>query len=165
MPADTGAVALSIESVAGTGFESSRPHRAGLRCRWYPTRGLRCRDRAGLADLIGRLGKGPGDVSIAVAYDRTRATIIEVQAIRVEGTSGDQVLEAQIALERDRVAAAGGTFDASSLEVAGHTLTVIRSARSYPLGTARYLLASGDVLYEIRKADAGTLEAILAQLG
>lgn len=165
MPVDAGGVALTIESVAGTGFESSRPHRAGMRCRWYPSRGLRCRDQAGLADLLGRLGKAPGDVSIAVAYDQTRGKIIEVQGLRIAGTTGNQILEAQIALEREQAATGGRALDATSLDLAGRTLTLIRSARTYPLGTARYLMASGDVLYEIRKTDETTLEAVLGQLG
>jgi hypothetical protein len=164
MPTDANGSALTVESVLGTGFESSRPHRAGLRCRWYETRGLRCRDQAALVGLVGRLGKAASDVSISVAYDRTRGSIIEIQALRIAGTTGQQVLDAQLAVEGERASATGDTLDAAPLEVGGRQLTVIRNARSYPLGEARYLLATADVLFEIRKTDETTLAAVLAKL-
>ncbi len=164
MPRDANGVALTVESVLGTGFASSRPHRAGLRCRWYESRGLRCRDQAGLAALLGRVGKAASDVTISVGYDRTRGSIIEIQALRIAGTTGAQVLDAQLAVERERASADGGVLDASALEVGGRQLTVIRNPRNYPLGEARYLVAADDVLYEIRKTDEETLAAVLGKL-
>jgi hypothetical protein len=164
MPGEAGGVSLSIESVLGSGFESSRPHRAGLRCRWYETRGLRCRDQAGLNEILNRVGGLQRDVAIAVAYDRTRGILIEVQALRLAGATGQQVLDAQLALEGERAAADGRFLDVSTLELGGRTLTVIRNARAYPLGEARYLLPSGEILYEIRKTDEATLETVLGQL-
>ena len=51
----------------------------------------------------------------------------------------------------------------SVTQLGGRSVTLLRPKRTYPIGI-RYRYASGDTLFEIRKADRSTVEAIVARL-
>ena len=162
LPTVAGGAAMTKESVVGAGFQGIRLNHAGLRCRWYETRGLRCRDQQQLNDVLARLSRSLDDVSIAVAYDRTRTTVIEVQALRINGSTGEEILAAVLAVEAGGASTSGGST-VTVVEIGGRSVTLLRPGRPYPSGD-RYRFASGDVLYEIRKADEATVSAIIAKL-
>ncbi len=109
VPTQAGGLVLAVESVTGAGFaDSAGNHNAGLRCRWYAGRGLRCRDQKELAAVLAALGKSRQDVSIAVSYNETKNREIEVQATRVAGVSGAQVRDATLAVLKDAASQAEG---------------------------------------------------------
>ena len=162
LPTEAGGAVLTRESVVGNGFAGIRFHHAGLRCRWYETRGLRCRDQQQLNDVVARLSRSLDDVTIAVAYDRTRTTVIEVQALRIRGSTGEEILAAILAVEAERGSTSGGAT-VTVVEIGGRSVTLLRPGRPYPSGD-RYRVAAGDVLYEIRKADEATVTGIIAKL-
>jgi hypothetical protein len=160
LPTQAGTVALTRESVAGTGFKAVRQNHAGLRCRWYSGRGVRCRDQALLTAVLRRLNKQPGDVRIAVGYDASAKQSIELQALRISGVSGRQLLDAVLAVLATRTSAAKSP---ARVQISGREVVMLQPGRPYPSGT-RYEYAAADVLYEIRKVDRTTLQGILATL-
>jgi hypothetical protein len=162
LPIQAGGLPLTVESVTGAGFaDANGGHKVGLRCRWYQGRGLRCRDQALLASAVTALGKSVQDVAIAVAYNETENKEIEVQATRVAGVSGSQVLDATLAVLRDAAAKNKRTLNAAPGSLGGKSVTVITYSSPYPLGLRRYLYASGDLLFDIRRAyDAPAAEIL-----
>lgn len=159
LPTRAGGRSLTVESVAGTGFSDFRRHNAGLRCRWYEDRGLRCRDQAQLDLVLDRLGRTRGDVTIAVSYDATRGGI-EIQSLRIAGASGKAVLDAVLSVMQDRATTRGRPLDLSTTTIAGRQVSVITYRNAYPLGKQRYFHASASTLFEVRKAG----EAVAAEV-
>ena len=153
LPATVRGAALTLESVSGTGFQGTRPHKAGLRCRFYPTRGLRCRDQRQLATAVQRAGKTMADVSIAVADDRSGGTLVEVQAIRVAGVQGMLLADAVLSVLNEDALKGGKPLDARQVSIAGRTVWAVTESNAYPLGKVRWYYPSANALYEIRKVD------------
>jgi hypothetical protein len=165
VPSQGGGLPLTVVSLTGAGFSDGRgKHNAGLRCRWYADRGLRCRDQALLAAALGTLRKSLADVAIAVGYNETRDKEIEVQATRVAGASGTQVRDAVIGAMRAAATKRQATFNASTASAGGKSVVLITSGSSYPLGLHRYLYASGDTLFDVRRADDAPAADILQRL-
>ncbi len=162
LPTQAGGLPLTVESVTGAGFaDANGNHKVGLRCRWYEGRGLRCRDQALLTSAVAALGKSVGDVTIAVSYNETKDKEIEVQATRVAGVSGSQLLDATLAVLRDAAAKDKRTLNTAPGSLGGKSVTVITYSSPYPLGLRRYLYASGDLLFDIRRAyDAPAAEIL-----
>lgn len=163
LPTTAGGQDLVVESVAGTGFRDFRTHNAGLRCRWYEGRGLRCRDQAQLDLVLDRLGRTRADVTIAVSYDASRGGI-EIQSLRVAGASGRAVLEAVLGVMQDRAAARGRPLDLSATTLNGRPVSVITYRNAYPLGRQRWFYAGADALFEVRKADESVAAEVIAGL-
>jgi hypothetical protein len=164
IPTQAGGQTLTVESVLGTGFVDNKKHKAGLRCRWYLDQGLRCRDVKQLAAVLSMVGKSPADVSIAVGYNETKNKEIEVQATRVSGVSGAQLLDAVLAVLRDDAAKHKRTLNVATASGGGKAVTVITYTFRYPLGLKRYFYASADTLFDIRRADVDPATEILTAL-
>ena len=164
LPANLRGVALTVESVAGTGFQGTRPHKAGLRCRFYPTRGLRCRDQRQLETAVGRLGKTVADVTIGVSYDRTRGSLVEIQALRVAGATGVLIADAVLSVLSEEAARRGRVFNSATVSIGGREAVVVRETNAYPLGLQRWYYAAPGALYEIRKVDEATAAEVIAAL-
>jgi hypothetical protein len=164
IPTQAGGQTLTVESILGTGFADNKKHKAGLRCRWYSDQGLRCRDVKQLAAVLSKVGKSPSDVSIAVGYNETKNKEIEVQATRVNGVSGAQLLDAVLAVLRDDAARRKRTLNVTAATGGGKAVTVITYTFRYPLGLKRYFYASADTLFDIRRADVDPATEILTAL-
>jgi hypothetical protein len=164
VPAQVNGRTLAIESVLGTGFVDRTRHAAGLRCRWYGGRGLRCRDQRQLVTLLAALGRKATDVQISVAYDEARGREVEVQALRIEGATGAQVGEAILTIMRNDAQQKRRSLNAAPGTIGGKQVTVITYANAYPLGLKRYFYASSGILYDVRRADEPTAAAILSGL-
>jgi hypothetical protein len=164
LPAQAGGLPLAVESVTGAGFsDANGAHSVGLRCRWYDGRGLRCRDQKTLVAALAALGRALGDVTVAVGYNETKNKEIEVQATRITGVTGAQVRDAVLAVMRDAALKAKRTLKTTDATVGGKSVTVITYASPYPLGLRRYLYASGDLFFDIRRAyDAPAAEILQA---
>lgn len=165
VPTQAGGLPLTVESVTGAGFaDTAGNHKAGLRCRWYDGRGLRCRDQKELAATLAVLGKSLQDVSIAVSYNETKNREIEVQATRVAGVRGAELRDATLAVLKDAASKQKETLNAAPGTVGGKSVIVITYASPYPLGLRRYLYAAGDLLYDVRRAYDAPAAEILAGL-
>jgi hypothetical protein len=165
VPTSADGLALAVESVTGAGFrDGNGNHAVGVRCRWYEGRGLRCRDQKELQSALTTLGKTLNDVRIGVAYNETKDREIEVQATRVAGVSGAALLDAVVAVYRDAWAKRKRTLNVSTATLGGKSVTVITYASPYPLGLRRYLYATADTLYDIRRAYDAPATAILQGL-
>jgi hypothetical protein len=164
IPTQAGGQTLAVESVLGTGFADNRNHKAGLRCRWYSDQGLRCRDQRQLTEVLSKVGRNPSDVSIAVGYNETKNKEIEVQATRVNGVSGAQLLDAVLAVLRDDAAKRKRNLNVTTASGGGKAVSVITYAFRYPLGLKRYFYASADTLFDVRRADVDAATEILAAL-
>lgn len=164
LPANVSGTALTIESVLGTGFRGTRPHKVGLRCRFYPTRGLRCRDQRELETAVQRTGRMMADVSIAVADDRSGGSLIEVQALRVAGAPGLLLVDAVLSVLNEESLKRGRPLDARQVTIAGRQVWAVTEANAYPLGKTRWYFPSANALYEVRKVDEGTAATIIAAL-
>lgn len=164
LPVNFRGVPLTVESLDGTGFKGTRPHRAGLRCRFYPTRGVRCRDQRQLETAVGRLGKTLADVTIGVSYDRTRGSLVEVQALRVAGTTGLLIVDAVLSVLSEEAQGRGRPFNAAEVSIGGRRAFVVTEANAYPLGLQRWYYPAPSALYEIRKVDEATAAEVIALL-
>lgn len=164
IPAALGGMPLAIESVRGPGFRGKRPHNTGLRCRWYDVRGLRCRDQAQLTAVLEAIGKTREDVEIAVGYDPPNIELVEVQVLRVDGADGAKVRDAIVAVLREDYGRRNRQLDLSTERIAGKDVVVIAYKVPYPLGLRRYFYATGDRVYDIRKASRETVEELLAKI-
>lgn len=156
---------LAIESVAGASFQDTNgSHTIGFRCRWYAGRGLRCRDQAPLVAALASLGKQPADVAVAVAYDENTGEEVEVQVTRVAGVSGAALRDAILAALRDAAIKRKTTLNTTTDTVGGKSVVTIHYKYTYPLGLSRYLYASGNVLYDVRRASDAEAPEILQGL-
>jgi hypothetical protein len=165
IPTQAGGLPLTVESITGAGFaDANGNHNAGLRCRWYEGRGLRCRDQQYLVAVLAALGKSPQEVTIAVGYNETKNKEIEVQATRVAGVTGAQIRDAVLSVLRDAATKGKRTLNAEPATVGGKSVIVITNALPYPLGLRRYLHASGDLFFDIRRADDAPAAEILQRL-
>jgi hypothetical protein len=165
LPTSAGGQSLTVESIVQASFsDGNGRHTIGIRCRWYENRGLRCRDQKELAAALAALGKAPQDVVIAVAYDMTRGKEVEIQATRVAGATGEQTRAAVLAALSDASAKSGHPLNVTTATVGGKSVSVISYTTSYPLGLSRWLYASADTLFDVRRADDPVAAEILQSL-
>jgi hypothetical protein len=165
IPTQAGGLPLTVESVAGAAFQDTNgSHKIGLRCRWFAGRGLRCRDQKELVAALGALGRTPQDVSIAVGYNGTKDREIEVQATRVAGISGAQLRDAVLSALSAAAVSRKHPLTVAPGTLGGKSVVLITYRTPYPLGLRRWLYASGDVLYDIRRAYDAPAEEILRAL-
>ena len=104
-----------------------------------------------LDDLVAAAGVSPDDISLAMANDQSGGQI-SIIAIRIEGRSGEQALEAL--LESDTTGLAEAVREAT---VGGKEVLVSE------IGGAIYLYAADDVVFELL-ADEASAEDALSQL-
>ena len=165
LPTSVSGKPLTVESVRADGFKDANgAHQLGLRCRWYINRGLRCRDQKELADAVAAVGKAPGDVTIAVAYNETPDQEVEVQATRVAGADANALRDAVLKILGDDASKGGGQLNAAAGTVGGKNVVVITYSSPYPLGLRRWLYASGDTLFDVRRAYDNEATEILQAL-
>ena len=165
LPRKAGDAELKVESVVGPTFGTAgRRHRLGLRCHFYEGRGVRCRRQQQLSDLVTRVGATPESVSIAFAFEGTRRPRAEVQATRLAGSDAAKLVEAYVAIERERYAKRQSQLAIRTETLGSKNVTVLESRGGRPNQRVRYVYASGDTLYEIRLATRPVAEEILKTL-
>jgi hypothetical protein len=117
-------------------------------------------NRAQLTELLGKLGRGPADLSIAQASDPTGFLTFQEGIFRVAGTQPDVLQPAWIAAQEQ---ATRGRLVQTEAQVAGVSLTKLVDPES-DVGATTYVIPRGDSLVLIRADDTALVTEALGQL-
>lgn len=103
-----------------------------------------------LLPLLSILGKANADLSTAIAEDPARGVEVVVFALKVRGTSPEELLRAFLTATVHE--------DAEAIDFAG------KRVRRVPTGWTSYVYASNDVLFVVQAPDVAIAEEALRQL-
>lgn len=145
LPTEVGKVALTRVSLSGPDFYATGSDQA-----------LKTR----LDDMLAKLGKTVGDLTVAEAGDPSGIAILQVAAFRVAGANSAQLLTEWVASNQ---AAAPTRIQVSNETLDGRLLTkLVDTGR--PVGGTIRAFVKGDTIYLVDADDITLVSSALAQL-